>query len=133
MRAFYPEEHVDNLSGVFKCEIRSRQGRIMLQIAALLEASTLFEQVKKVWQTQSTSHSTHWIFRKIPTQVRINDFLLCFAHAQYDQAMTHYRKAIDLERSLSKPLDPLSLPLPLVVLSWSNSRFTPVTRTVRRL
>jgi hypothetical protein len=105
----------------------------MLQIAALLEASTLFEQVKKVWQTQSTSHSTHWIFRKIPTQVRINDFLLCFAHAQYDQAMTHDRKAIDLERSLSKPLDPLSLPLPLVVLSWSNSRFTPVTRTVRRL
>lgn len=101
-RAFYPEEHIDNLSGAFKCEVLSRQGRIMLQIGALLEASTLFEQVKKEWQTPNTSHSSHWIFRKIPSQIRINDGLLCFAHAQYEQAITHYRKAMDLERSLSK-------------------------------
>jgi tetratricopeptide (TPR) repeat protein len=98
-RAFYPEENTDTLSGAFKCEVLSRQGRIMLQIGALLEASTLFEEVKKEWNTKCTLNSSHTMFQNVPTQIRINDGLACFAHGQYDQAMTHYRKAIDLERS----------------------------------
>jgi tetratricopeptide (TPR) repeat protein len=98
-RAFHPEESTDALSGAFKCEVLSRQGRIMLQIGALLEASTLFEEVKKEWNTISTFNASHSIFQNVPSQIRINDGLACFAHAKYDQAMTHYRKAIDLERS----------------------------------
>lgn len=76
----------------------------MLQIGALLEASTLFEDASKEWQTATqvsfpSNWESHRILQHIPTQLRINDGLLCFSHGKYDVAMTHFRKAVDIERS----------------------------------
>jgi len=72
--------------------VTSRQGRIMLQIGALHEAATLFEESKSRWNTISnnSSSSSHWIFQYIPIQIRIQDGLLAFAHSQYDQSITYF-------------------------------------------
>lgn len=69
----------------------------MLQIGALAEAATLFEECKTKWNDISSNlSSSHWIFDYMPIQIRVNDGLLAFSQAQYDTAMTHFRKAIEM-------------------------------------
>ena len=73
----------------------------MLQIGALMEAAILFEESKIQWNNLANDTCSHWIMTFVPIQIRINDGLLSFAHAKYDQAMTHFRKSIEMLRANS--------------------------------
>ena len=71
----------------------------MLQIGALQEAATLFQEAKTLFNSLSPTSINHWILEYNPIQIRINDGLLSFAYSHYDVAMTHFRKSIDMLES----------------------------------
>jgi len=103
-----------NLTGAYRCEVYSRQGRMMLQVGALKEASQLFQAATKEWTDTTAIASSAPGGISDETQQKINDFLnarhvmstllmndglLCFAHPDYDQAIPYFSKAIDLQRA----------------------------------
>ena len=88
----------------YQCEIWSRQGRILLQVGALEQASTLFQKATTVWRdantttvsSSSSDHVTCLIQYQIPAQLLTNQGLLSFAYNQYDKALEEFRRAVNV-------------------------------------
>lgn len=98
----------------YKCEVLSRQGRIMLQIGALEEASILFEETKTEWSNSNSMCAVvppgvsedlrhrvndYLVHRHVQAQLFVSDGLLFFAHSDFDNALSCFSKAIDHQRS----------------------------------
>ena len=111
----------------YRCELLSCQGRILLQVGALSEASEIFQQTKSTWKdvvednddvldknASSTAHSSSspWLLvRKIPIQLLVNDGLLSFAYGHFDRALEYFRQAIVQIRTLQSQCTTALTPL----------------------
>jgi tetratricopeptide (TPR) repeat protein len=88
--------HREELVAAFDAEILSRQGRILLQVGALPEARRLFDEAKRLGE--SISPLPHYLTRRLPGQLMLNDGLMEFSLRHLEESMTAFKAAIDLLR-----------------------------------
>lgn len=97
---FFPIGLEPALTAAFKCEILSRQGRILLQIGALQQVAKCFERAKDVWNSIASTIVEEWysfrILRLIPVQMEINEGLFYFAKSNYEHARQSFLNGVDL-------------------------------------
>lgn len=94
------------LEAAYRAEVLSVQGRYLLHAGAVAEAAHLFESAQADWK-QATSDAgvaateliQHTIVQHVPAQLSANEGLLCFAHANYDQAIEYFKSATDCLRA----------------------------------
>jgi tetratricopeptide (TPR) repeat protein len=91
------------LKTAYQCECYSRQGRILLQVGALEEASQIFQRATLVWKQSSSGSiiipalvANHPAIEQVPAQLQANDGLLSFAYNKYDGALESFRNAVNL-------------------------------------
>ncbi|KAG7346095.1 tetratricopeptide repeat protein [Nitzschia inconspicua] len=93
----------------YTCEIYSRQGRILLQAGALLEAAEIFESAKVLWTEVEISIpqlpddisiivSHKDLVQLLPCQMEVNEALFYFSKSHYDHALESFTKAVELLR-----------------------------------
>jgi tetratricopeptide (TPR) repeat protein len=92
------------LEMAYKCEILSRQGRILLQVGAVQQATQIFASARSAWKplepVAATRHSSSNDFFCTAAQIAINEGLISFATEKYDQAFESFREAVQhLEQS----------------------------------
>jgi tetratricopeptide (TPR) repeat protein len=94
------------LLGASQCEVLSRQGRVLLQIGALPEATCVFEYAKSEWKTTADALiSAPQDVQELPVvqlataQLLVNEGLLAFACGQNDAALDDFRKTLDYLRA----------------------------------
>lgn len=96
---------IDILTKIRMCEICSRQGRIMLQAGAVIEAGVVFEDAKIIWSEvesivpslflpQELCHHNESIRMIIPSLLKVNEGLLNFANSNYSHALQSFSQAI---------------------------------------
>jgi hypothetical protein len=104
------------LETAYACECFSRQGRILLQLGALEQASNIFQRATLLWKQKveattgggagATGSSivavipalvaNHPAIEQVPAQLQANDGLLAFAYNKYDAALESFRNAVNL-------------------------------------
>jgi tetratricopeptide (TPR) repeat protein len=86
------------LEKAYKCEILSRQGRVLLQLGALKEASEVFQMASTTWKetlsVETGQANKDNIVQLIPAQLAVNEGLLCFSYAKHGEALEFFRKAV---------------------------------------
>lgn len=85
------------LETAYRCELLSRQGRILLQIGALPEAASIFQEAESSWhdiESKAASQEHHAIIR-LPAQLSANQGLLSFAYGKHDEALEFFRRAVN--------------------------------------
>lgn len=90
------ESTMQTLETVYRCEILSRQGRILLQAGAVEGASQVFTTAATLWKTLATpcaSVEHDLAVLRVPAQLSVNQGLLSFAHGKYDEALEYFHKA----------------------------------------
>jgi len=95
------------LQAAYQTEILSVQGRYLLHAGAVAEAASLFQTAKFDWEKATTDAGKtaafalekHRAVQHAPAQVLVNDGLLCFAYANYDQSIECFKNATDRLRS----------------------------------
>jgi tetratricopeptide (TPR) repeat protein len=96
-------ETVTVLQAAYRCEILSRQGRILLQVGAVQEAGQVFEQAKVLWNDQNAVHVNlvpqAWpgydAVQIVPAQLHSNEGLYSFACGKYNEASEFFRKGVE--------------------------------------
>lgn len=82
------------LGATYKCEVLSRQGRILLQAGATTQASIIFQQAGTLWTSTSTELAPkHIAIAVMPAQLAMNEGLLAFANQKYDFALECFHQA----------------------------------------
>ena len=135
-----PEDHQSSVAtttttmlvAAYRCELFSRQGRVLLQVGALEQAGTIFQQAQaqcQVMQQQlqlqppsppptdqqgATSLHKHIAIMHAPAQVLVNDGLLSFAYQKYEAALEFFHKAVTLMRKTVI----LTQPTPYHMADW---------------
>ena len=109
------------LETAYQCECYSRQGRILLQVGALEQASKFFQRATLLWKqtVEATGRAgnssrgssiaaaaavaaiptlvaNHPAIEQVPAQLQANDGLLAFAYNKYDAALESFRNAVNL-------------------------------------
>jgi tetratricopeptide (TPR) repeat protein len=107
------------LETAYQCECYSRQGRILLQVGALEQASKIFQKATLLWKqtveatgragnssrgssiaaaaaAAPTLVANHPAIEQVPAQLQANDGLLAFAYNKYDAALESFRNAVNL-------------------------------------
>lgn len=99
------------LLGASECEVLSRQGRVLLQIGALPEASRIFEYAKAEWKKTVDAVSSVpqdvqelAIVQLAPAHLLVNDGLLAFAYSNNDAALDDFRKTLEYLRAANLSL-----------------------------
>ena len=94
------------LEAAYRAEVLSVQGRYLLHAGAVAEAAHLFESAQADWKqafsdagVAATELNQHTIIQHVPAQLSANDGLVCFAHANYDQAIEYFKNATDSLRA----------------------------------
>jgi tetratricopeptide (TPR) repeat protein len=97
------------LTKAYKCELYSRQGRILLQTGALLEAAEIFESAKELCTEMESSLSQFppeicekEIIQLMPCQMEVNEALFYFSKSHYDHALECFSRAVDMLRKNNK-------------------------------
>lgn len=93
------------LMAAFRCEIMSRQGRILLNVGALTQVGGLFEAARETWHAIDTNSIPpalidHQLINLIPVQEAMNEGLLDFAKSDFDKANVAFSKAADCMRAI---------------------------------
>lgn len=95
------------LASTFKCEVLSRQGRILLQVGALPEVAEVFEMASQLWASVEpripSELSSHNLVKTLPVQMLANEGLFDFAKSRYDRAMSSFSRGLELIRSNGVP------------------------------
>jgi tetratricopeptide (TPR) repeat protein len=97
------------LEMAYRAEVLSAQGRYLLHAGAVAEASYVFQVAQAGWnriQQEAGGDSAadlegNIVVEHIPAQLFVNEGLLCFAYANYDQAIECFKNAIDHLRKYS--------------------------------
>lgn len=93
--------HRDQLVAAFHAEALSRQGRILLQVGALPEARRLFDEAKTLGESISSPSPPHYLTRRLPGQIMLNEGLMEFSLRHLEESMTAFKAAIDLLRQVN--------------------------------
>jgi len=99
---------------VYKTELLSRQGRILLQAGALDSASQIFAQASNIFnetldESSKDILSDHAAILYLPALLTANDGLYQFSLGQYDQAMELFQATIEsLRNTTPTPAQPPS-------------------------
>ena len=132
---------VQVLTNACRCEVFSRQGRVLLQMGAIEGAQTLLDRAASCWQgiSSQTEHlailkkqpEARRILQQIEPQIQANFGLLQFAYQKYNLALEHFRKTLQImetsEASLSK--DEKGLYSKYLATDWvGGGLIAPVTR-----
>ena len=94
------------LQNVYRCEILSRQGRVLLQAGAIFEASEIFDLTKAIFSddieprisTLPTKTKEHPALKSLPSLIEINEALCCFSKSRYGRALQCFTNAVDYLR-----------------------------------
>jgi tetratricopeptide (TPR) repeat protein len=105
-------ESIQLLEACYQVEVLSCQGRILLQMGALPEASRVFQHAQATWDDEAASStksslssaptSEDWgsasalavtVVQRSSAQLTVNQALLSFASCQYDRALELFRRA----------------------------------------
>jgi tetratricopeptide (TPR) repeat protein len=95
------------LETAYKTEVLSVQGRVLLQAGAVAEASQIFQEAQTEWEQSrkeagvDTDVESHVVVQHTPAQLLTNEGLLCFAYANYEQAIECFKNATDTLRDSS--------------------------------
>ena len=100
------------LTDACQCELLSRQGRILLQIGAVDGARILFERATMRWQDIPSNDvfldilkkygETKRILEQAEPQLQANLGLLQFAHQDYNAALEHFRKSLQIMETMDQ-------------------------------
>jgi len=127
------------LEQAYRCHILSRQGRILLQVGALQEALEVFQEASAIWTNMdsATVLETHATVQLTSAQLAVNEGLLCFAYAKYDEALEFFRKAVNHIRKMGSMSRE---PVPYRVEDWlgpfnigSESRYALYSETMNNM
>ena len=95
-------EHV--LSTAYKCEVLSRQGRVLLQMGALSQVAKVFDTATTLWDSIKTNIpaelQTLNALKLIPSQLDMNAGLYFFSKSNYDRSLQSFSSAKDILRTL---------------------------------
>eukprot|EP00545_Synedropsis_sp_CCMP1620_P000585 CAMPEP_0119003982 /NCGR_PEP_ID=MMETSP1176-20130426/879_1 /TAXON_ID=265551 /ORGANISM="Synedropsis recta cf, Strain CCMP1620" /LENGTH=535 /DNA_ID=CAMNT_0006955633 /DNA_START=13 /DNA_END=1620 /DNA_ORIENTATION=+ len=83
-----------------KVEVWSRQGRILLQVGAILQAGQVFEKIMPPLVATERS----WVAVKIPIQLALHQGMVHFARKDYVASMTSFKQSSDLLRNLPEAI-----------------------------
>lgn len=90
------------LIAAYQCEVRFRQGKILLQLGALPQVAELFEHARGEWTKASAEVpeelASHPAVILMACQMEVNEALFYFAQNNYDHAMTSFSIALDILR-----------------------------------
>jgi len=94
------------LQNVYRCEILSRQGRVLLQAGAIFEASEVFDLAKTIFSDDieprifslPTKIKDHPVLNGLPSLIEINEALCCFSKSRYDRSLQCFTNAVDYLR-----------------------------------
>lgn len=97
------------LTAAYRCELLSRQGRILLQAGALDQAAIIFQQAVVSWKDHSAATKSKnaneleedellWARTQMSAQLAVNDGLVKFSYCHYDQALESFRAAAQHSR-----------------------------------
>ncbi len=96
------------LLAAYRCEILSRQGRILLQIGALPQVANVFEAARQTWTCLNSKMPSelvdHSLIQLLPVKEAMNEGLFDFAKSNFDRAMSSFSRAVDLLRSAGVPM-----------------------------
>jgi len=96
------------LETAYRTELISIQGRYLLHVGAVAEAEHLFRDAQMKWEQACNEANAdeaapevdcRIVVQHAPAQLLANEGLLCFAYANYDQAIECFKKATDCLRS----------------------------------
>jgi tetratricopeptide (TPR) repeat protein len=93
------------LSMAYKCEILSRQGRVMLQVGALPQVAELFEMASTLSDTLKLTNIPAELqslnaVKVIPAQMEINAGLFYFSKNEFEKAIQSFSLALEILRKL---------------------------------
>lgn len=99
----------DLLEAACRTEIVSVQGRYLLYAGAIAEASAIFQEAERAWTAVKPEIGTdavgdeeaNALIRHMQSQLLANEGLLCFAYANYEQAIECFEKASERLRATS--------------------------------
>jgi tetratricopeptide (TPR) repeat protein len=91
------------LEKAYKCEIMSRQGRVLLQAGAIYEATQIFDLARNTWSdeieptlgTLGMEVKDHPVLKGLPSLMKVNEGLSFFSKSRYDRALQCFTTAID--------------------------------------
>jgi len=102
------EQQQAESEAVFRVEILSQQGRILLQVGALKEAAQLFEEASESWRDASPPGAANdntgpqsETASVVSAQLSVNEGLLRFAYGKHTEASEFFRKAMTSLRQSS--------------------------------
>jgi tetratricopeptide (TPR) repeat protein len=104
---------VSLLSSAYKCEVLSRQGRVLLQLGALPQVSEIFKYARKEWTATESNLSpdlaNHIAVKLTSCQMEVNEAVFYFAQSNNEHAVESFKKALKIlrkQRILSPKYNP---------------------------
>lgn len=91
------------LAAAYRCEVRFRQGKALLQIGALPQVAELFEYAQKEWTAANEGIpeelKSHPAVVLMFCQMEVNEGLFNFAQNKYERSLSSFSKGRDILRS----------------------------------